>query len=89
MSPDQKLEKLVKEYEKFSGCERRKLGFVNMPTGYALMLNADCTHYFYLRYNGGEGAIHWDRWAIYRWAKEDSTRHWLRIIEPTPGGWDI
>lgn len=47
------------------------LGIKRMPVGYALMLNADYSHYYWLRYDGKESAISWDRWAVYRWAKQD------------------
>lgn len=48
------------------------LGIQSMPDGYALMLNADATHFYGLRHDGLESAIHWNKWAIYAWAKRDS-----------------
>lgn len=50
------------------------LGFCNMPEGYALMLNPDRTHYYWLRWDGMESAICWDRWAVYRGAKTDKAK---------------
>ena len=50
------------------------LGIQKMPDGYALMLNADETHFYWLRYDGVESAIHWDKWAVYRAAKADNFR---------------
>ena len=47
------------------------LGFVQMPDGYALMLNPDRTHFYWLREDGVESCIHWDKWATYRGAKHD------------------
>lgn len=47
------------------------LGSRSMPEGYALMLNADQTHYYWLRHDGAESTICWDRWAAYRGAKQD------------------
>ena len=59
------LDNLVADYEA-SGCERRdrSLGFLGMPDGYALMLNADRTHYFWLRDDGKESAVSWDKWRV-------------------------
>lgn len=48
------------------------LGIQNMPEGYALMLNADRTHYYWLRFDGIESVISWNKWDIYRWARKDS-----------------
>lgn len=50
------------------------LGFVGMPHGYALMLNADRSHFYWLRHDGIESCIHWDMWAVYRGAKTDACR---------------
>ena len=47
------------------------LGARSMPEGYALMLNADQSHYYWLRHDGTESCISWDRWAAYRGAKAD------------------
>lgn len=63
------LENLVSEYEK-QGCLRASLGIQKMPHGFALMLNPDETHYFWLKHDGSEGNIHWDKWAVYRGARE-------------------
>lgn len=51
------------------------LGIQSMPEGYALMLNPDETHYYWLRADGVESVIHWDRWAVYRGAKSDFKQH--------------
>lgn len=54
------------------GCEDRSgsLGIQRMPDGYALMLNADRDFYFWVeKATGRESAYHWDKWAVYRWAK--------------------
>lgn len=47
------------------------LGIKKMPEGYALMLNPDKTHYYWLRKCGLESCIHWDKWAVYRGAKQN------------------
>lgn len=49
----------------------KSLGIQQMPEGYALMLNGDRTHFYWLRDDGVESAIGWDKWAVYRWAKLD------------------
>lgn len=45
------------------------LGICQMPFGYALMLDADEMYFSWLRYDGLEGAEHWNKWAVYRGAK--------------------
>lgn len=45
------------------------LGFKKMPEGYALMLNPERTHFYWLSYEGEESCIHWNKWAVYKWAK--------------------
>lgn len=49
-----------------------RLGIVKIPEGYALLLNRDRTHFFYIKAGGVESCIHWSKWAVYRWIKEDS-----------------
>ena len=58
------------------GCvdKSNSLGIRQMPAGYALMLNADYSHYYWLRHDGEESVIHWDKWAVYKWAKHDSEK---------------
>ncbi len=51
-----------------------ELGFQKMPVGYALMLNSDRTHFYWLREDGVESTTHWDKWAVYRGAKEDKEK---------------
>jgi hypothetical protein len=49
------------------------LGIKKMPGGYALMLNNDQTHYYWLRLGDElESDIHWDKWAVWRGAVEHS-----------------
>lgn len=44
-----------------------RLGAVKMPTGYALLLNADHTHFFWMRTaDGAESSIDWNKWRIRR-----------------------
>lgn len=49
-----------------------RLGIVSIPDGYALLLNSDHSHFFYIKPEGYESCIHWDKWAVYRWIKNDS-----------------
>lgn len=50
------------------GCTRcdRWLGIQRMPEGYALMLNGDETHFFWLRHDGAESSIDWNKWRVRR-----------------------
>jgi hypothetical protein len=50
------------------------LGILRMPDGYALMLNADYTHYYWLRYDSEESVIYWNKWDVYRLAMYDSDK---------------
>ena len=57
------------------------LGICRMPDGYALMLNADQSHFFWMeKATGRESAQHWNKWACYRGAKMDA----LAPKEPRP-----
>lgn len=51
-----------------------RLGIVKIPEDYALLLNRDRTHFFYIKAGGVESCIHWNKWAVYRWIKEDSLK---------------
>lgn len=46
----------------------RSLGIQKMPEGYALILNEDMTHYYWMNAQGQESVIHWDKWAVRRMA---------------------
>jgi predicted DNA-binding WGR domain protein len=48
------------------------LGIRQMPTGYALMINNDMTHFYWLKTDGTESCISWDKWAVYRGAVKHS-----------------
>lgn len=58
------------------GCHdmSKSLGFQKMPTGYALMLNSDESHFYWLRHDGLQSCICWDKWAVYRGAVDDSKK---------------
>jgi hypothetical protein len=48
-----------------------RLGFASMPPGY-LLIGLDSGHFIYERQSDeAESAIHWDKWAVRRWAWED------------------
>ena len=55
-----------------------------MPAGYHLMLCPDRMYFFGVRDRDGmETAYHWNKWAIYRWAKRDAaTPHLERDEQP-------
>lgn len=75
MSRATQLQRVVADYESI-GCMRcdRTLGFTRMPDGYALMLDPDRMHFFWLRYDDAESVTDWDKWAIYRGAVDDSRK---------------
>lgn len=52
----------------------KRLGIVTIPEGYALLLNSDYSHFFYIKSGGFESCIHWNKWAIYQWIKADKTK---------------
>ena len=68
------LRRHVEENTRLFGCREMSLGIVNMPDGYALMLNGDESHFYWLRHDGVESVIHWNRWAVYRGAKSDASK---------------
>ena len=57
------------------GSRQCSLGICNMPDGYALMINPDRTHYYWLRSDGAESFICWDKWAVYRGAKANKIQN--------------
>lgn len=54
-----------------------RLGIVKIPNGYALLLNSDHSHFFYIKKGDFESCIHWDKWAVYRWIKNDKNKQGL------------
>lgn len=59
------------QYYLDSGCTdvSGSLGIHKMPDGYALMLDADRSHFFWMeKATGAEGAINWNKWAVRRGA---------------------
>jgi len=50
------------------GARQGSLGIRSMPYGYALMLNADESHYYWLRHDGATSEVHWDKWRVYHGA---------------------
>lgn len=67
---EQSLAEAIRDHVLCGASDRSaSLGFINMPEGYALMLNPDETHYYWLRFDGAESPICWDRFAVYRGAK--------------------
>jgi hypothetical protein len=47
---------------------------IKMPEGYALMLDGDAVYFYWLRSDGMQSVCHWDKWAVYRGAKQDAER---------------
>jgi hypothetical protein len=50
------------------GARQVGLGIQQMPNGYAIMLNADESHYYWLRHDGATSEVHWNKWRIYHGA---------------------
>lgn len=69
---EKQLCEAIREYVE-SGCfdVSDSLGIQKMPKGYALMLNADQTQFFWIS-TKAESCISWDKWAAYRGAKKDA-----------------
>lgn len=69
------LSSLIRDEEYIgSTCCNHSLGIQQMPIGYALMLNPDGTHYYGVKWTREESSEHWNKWAIYNWAKKDSVK---------------
>lgn len=67
------LESHITEHEAMGATRSDKsLGFRKMPEGYALMLNRDESHYYWLKFNGDEGPEAWDKWYAYHSAMMNS-----------------
>lgn len=48
-----------------------RLGIKKMPPGY-LLIGLDSVHFLFERESDEEeSAIHWNRWAVWRWAWQD------------------
>lgn len=60
------------------GCRLCSFGAVKVPDGFAVLLNADQSHFFGLKWDGTESEIHWNRWAVYRWCIKAAA---LNLIE--------
>ena len=59
------LEKHVAEHESL-GARRmdKSLGIQRMPDGFALMLDHDEMYFYWLRSDGQESCIHWNKWTV-------------------------
>ena len=69
------LDAIVTDFE-VSGSHRvdRSLGIQKMPDGYALMLDGDEMYFYWLREDGAQSEIHWNKWAVRRGAMLDLFR---------------
>lgn len=54
-----------------------RLGVAKMPKGYALLLDHDETFFYWLRDDGKQSDVHWNKWAVYRGARENA----LKVFE--------
>jgi hypothetical protein len=64
---------LIAEYVD-CGCSLARLGNAKVPDGYAILLNGDESHYFWLRSDGAEGPIHWNKWKALAMAKANAAK---------------
>lgn len=48
-----------------------RLGFATVPQNYRLLLNADLSHFFYIKTGDFESIEHWNKWVVYRWIIDD------------------
>lgn len=65
------------DYALHCGCEvwDHSLGIQKMPEGYHLMLDQDRMYFFWIeRATGRESAINWNKWAVWRGARNDARR---------------
>lgn len=71
--PQNKKQRLASElaYHLKSGSSQMKIGFHAAPEGYAIMIDADRTMFYWLRYDGMTSTPCCDKWATYRGAIED------------------
>jgi hypothetical protein len=53
----------------------KRMGCHKLPDGYALMLNSDRSHFYWLRFDGRESDIHWNKWAVFRGIKVDAEKY--------------
>jgi hypothetical protein len=66
MQTGEAMTEMIKKYMEL-GCTLARFGIrTRIPEGYAILLNADESHYFWIDYKGNESAIHWNKWAIWR-----------------------
>lgn len=52
-----------------------RLGIQKMPPGYALLLNADETHFFWMRHDDTQSSIDWNKWRVRRSAIAHAKNH--------------
>lgn len=73
MTIQERLEVQVSEHEALGStrCDK-SLGIRSMPEGYALMLNRDESHFYWLKFDGSEGVEAWDKWYVYHSATMNS-----------------
>ena len=65
-----------------SDIDERSLGIQQMPEGYKLCLNRDRTHYYWLRQDGVESCIDWNKWSVYFGAKRDTAKRHQTTLKP-------
>jgi len=62
------IDDAVKDYESL-GCSVAATGKAKIPDDYAIMLNADESHFFWLHKSDATGPVDWNKWRVLRSAK--------------------
>lgn len=65
----------VKVHEDDGCCDVTKsLGVQKMPEGYALMKDPEGMYFYWLKFDGMQSVISWNKWDAYRGAKDDAKK---------------
>lgn len=70
----------VREHEALGSWPVR-FGIAKAPDGYAVMYDGE-SHHYWLRDDGAESCIHWNKWAVLKWARHDAAKR----VSGTNGG---
>jgi len=65
------IQEVIADYENL-GCRLANMGRAKIPSGYAIMLNPDESHFFWISDDYIEGPIHWNKWEVLRMVRARS-----------------
>ena len=57
------------------GCAHARLGRSKVPPGYAVLLNSDQSHFFWIGPSGEESCIDWNKWNVLRGARAHAAKN--------------